>query len=134
MKRIKFEKLNTRQKEIYNYQKVSSVLADYGYQTILLSDDWMGADFIALNFNGKDFLRVQLKGGFTIDKKYLNKDIHICFFDKKQKDWYLFPHDKIIKSKITEGYRKTRHYKEKGNFFINNIPTKLVKYLDKYKL
>ena len=60
-KKIIYSKLNSRQKENYNYQKVSSVLADYGFQTIKLSDDWKGADFLAQHTDGKTSLKIQLK-------------------------------------------------------------------------
>ncbi len=37
---IQYADLNSRQKENYNFQKLSAVLADYGYVTMRLSDDW----------------------------------------------------------------------------------------------
>ena len=56
--RVDYKKLNARQKENYNFQKVSAFLADYGYVTLRLSDDWQGADFIAYHVNGESFLKV----------------------------------------------------------------------------
>jgi hypothetical protein len=53
--------INSRQKENYNFLKVSAVLADYGFNTMRLSDDWQGADFIAVHIDGETFLKVQLK-------------------------------------------------------------------------
>ncbi|MGQ5515342.1 hypothetical protein [Halococcus saccharolyticus] len=44
---IEYEELSGTQKENYNYQKICAVLADYGFSTIRLTDDWKGADFIA---------------------------------------------------------------------------------------
>ena len=44
---ITYSSLNPRQKENYNYQKLSALLADYGFVTMRLSDDWQGADMIA---------------------------------------------------------------------------------------
>lgn len=76
--------------EIYNFQKVSAHLAT----TIKLEDDWMGADFIAIHFDGIRYLKVQLKGRLTFDKKYIGKDIFICFFDKQ---WIIYPHDELLK-------------------------------------
>lgn len=46
LQRIEYERLNARQKESYNFQKILAVLADFGYVTIRLSDDWKGADFL----------------------------------------------------------------------------------------
>lgn len=93
-KKIEYSTLRAKQKEIYNFQKVSAHLADYGYTTIKLDDDWMGADFIAIHFDGVRYLKVQLKARLTFDKKYIGKDIFICFFDKK---WFIYPHDELLK-------------------------------------
>ena len=88
--KINYRKLNSRQKENYNYQKISSILADYGYSTIRLSDDWQSADFIAQHYKDRVFLKVQLKGRLGIDKKYMQKGIWICFRAKNKKYFYLY--------------------------------------------
>lgn len=72
--KIAYESLNARQKESYNFQKVSAALADYGFITIKLSDDWHGADFIAQHLSGET-LKVQLKGRLSFYKKYQGKDL-----------------------------------------------------------
>ena len=66
---IDYEDLNSRQKENFNFQKVSAVLADYGFLTLRLSADWQGADFIAHHVSGDWYLKVQLKGRLTVDTK-----------------------------------------------------------------
>lgn len=68
--KINYEELNTKQKENYNFQKISAHLADYGFNCLRLSDDWQGADFIACHISGSQFLKVQLKGRLTVNKKY----------------------------------------------------------------
>ena len=73
--RVPYEKLNSRQRENYNFQKVSAVLADYGFSTIRLSNDWQGADFIAQHLDGIRFLKVQLKARLTFDRKYMGRDL-----------------------------------------------------------
>jgi len=55
-----YTRRNARQKENFNFQKISAVLADYGFVTMRLSDDLQGADFIALHIDGETVLRVQL--------------------------------------------------------------------------
>lgn len=55
--KINYTALNDRQKETYNFQQVSAVLAQYGFATIKLNDDWQGADFIAQHINGELFLK-----------------------------------------------------------------------------
>ena len=52
LNKIKYEDLNARQQENYNFLKISAVLADYGFMTLRLSSDWQGADFIAQNNDG----------------------------------------------------------------------------------
>lgn len=52
LSRICYNELNSRQQENYNFQKVSAVLADYGFVTMRLNDDWQGADFIAIHIDG----------------------------------------------------------------------------------
>ena len=80
--RIDYTALNSRQKENYNFQKVSAVLADYGFTTIRLSDDWQGADFIAIHVHCQEILRVQLKGRCTFARKYQAKNLFISFPNK----------------------------------------------------
>jgi len=94
MKLVNYKTLNARQQETYNFQKVSGVLADFGFTTIRLSDDWQGADFIANHIGGQQFLKVQLKGRLTLDQKYQDKDIWICF--RYRDIWYLYRHDEAL--------------------------------------
>ena len=90
---IDYSQLNARQKECYNFQKVSALLADYGFATIRLSSDWQGADFIAQHLDGT-FLKVQLKGRLVLDRKYEGQNLYLCFRDGAQ--WYLYPHDEVM--------------------------------------
>lgn len=91
--KIDYKMLNSRQQENYNFQKVSGVLADYGFVTLRLTDDWQGADFIAQHISG-EFLKVQLKGRLCFYKKYQGKDLYLCF--RECETWYLFPHDEVL--------------------------------------
>ena len=95
--KIAYDDLNARQQENFNFQKASAVLAEYGYVTLRLSDDWQGADFIAYHVDGDSFLKVQLKGRLTVDTKYIDKQIWIYFNDGNDRSvWYLFPHDDFL--------------------------------------
>ena len=66
--KIEYQKLNARQQETYYFHKVSTVLAEYGFATIKLNDDWANADFIAQHIDGETYLKVQLKGRLTFAK------------------------------------------------------------------
>ncbi|MBP9869306.1 hypothetical protein KBC59_01980 [Patescibacteria group bacterium] len=122
IQKIEYKQLNARQKENFNFLKASAILADYGFNTIRLSDDWQGADFIASHIDGKTFYKVQLKGRFSVDKKYIGKNIWICFRNKEI--WYLYPHDEIMRRWSRHSkYRNTLSWKKSGG--VNNPnPTK----------
>jgi hypothetical protein len=61
LNKIKYIDLNARQKENYNYHKIASALAEYGYDCMRLNNDWQGADFIAVHNDGEQMLKIQLK-------------------------------------------------------------------------
>lgn len=93
---VPYADLNSRQKENFNFHKIAARLADYGFNSLRLTDDWQGADFIACHIDGETFLKVQLKARFVLDRKYRGKDIHIAFLDGD--DLYLYPHDAVYDS------------------------------------
>jgi hypothetical protein len=93
-KAVPYDQLKPKQKELFNFQKVASTLADYGFNCIKLADDWEGADFLAYHVNGATTLKVQLKSRLTINKKYHAKDIWIAFPHKDS--WYLIEHVRLV--------------------------------------
>jgi hypothetical protein len=134
-KKINYSKhLNARQKEIYNFQKIASQLADYGFNCIKLADDWQGADFLACHINGAT-LKVQLKGRITIDKKYEDKNLYIAFpSNHSREEWYLIKHDKLVELIKKEGkWTRTTSWK-KGSYSAGKVSKSMIKNLEKYKL
>ena len=95
LRRIDYGDLNSKQKEIYNFQKVAAVLADYGFNCIKLADDWRGADFLAYHKDGEEALHVQLKGRLTIDRKYCGRGLWMSF--PVARTWYLVEHDELVR-------------------------------------
>ena len=95
LERTNYDELNSKQKEIYNFHKVASVLADYGFNCIKLSDDWQGADFLAYHKDGDQTLKVQLKGRMLIDRKYIGKNLYMCF--RIGDIWHLILHDELMR-------------------------------------
>ncbi|WP_136686175.1 hypothetical protein [Falsirhodobacter xinxiangensis] len=93
-RKVPYSELNARQRENHNFHKVAACLSDYGYHSIRLSDDFQGADFIALHIGGDDILRVQLKGRLTIDGKYEGKNLHVAFIEGDAV--YVYPHDEAV--------------------------------------
>ncbi|MBL4729904.1 MAG: hypothetical protein JKY28_00655 [Sulfurimonas sp.] len=127
-KKISYDELNLKAKEMYNFQKVSSVLADYGFTTMWLNNDWKGADFIGIHIDGTTTLKVQLKARLYFDEKYMNKNIYMCFIEDNEV--YLYPHDELL--------NKIPIYKQaienKGFRHLNKIPIKYKELLESYKL
>ena len=81
-KKIEYASLDPKQKEIYNFQKIVAVLADYGFNCIKLVDDWEGADFLAFCKDSDKMLKVQLKSRLTIDKNTVTKTYLWHFLSK----------------------------------------------------
>ena len=130
-KKIKYEDLNSRQQENFNFQKISAHLADYGYNCLRLSDDWHGADFIACHIDGNRFLKVQLKGRLTIQKKYCGKDIYVAFSYKGA--WYVYPHDELMNQLTTNGHMiGTKSWDEVGGYSWGTLSVALLRLLQKY--
>ena len=122
--KISYASLNSKQQEAHNFQKVSAKLADYGYSTIRLQDDWEGADFIAQHCGGLDFLKVQLKSRLVLDKRYIGKTIYIAFPNKGES--YIYEHDILLNyfaslGKIINGKDWSKH----GSYSWPNLPGKV---------
>ena len=82
-----------------------------------LNDDWQGADFIAVN--GDDLLKIQLKGRFTIDKKYIGKDIYISFLEEGKVK--IYKHDDVLKV-IPENEKISKSWSKIGNYSWGKTP------------
>jgi hypothetical protein len=132
-KPVSYRDLNSRQQENFNFQKVAAHLADYGFNCLRLSDDWQGADFIACHVNGETFLKVQLKGRLTFEKKYEGKAIHIAFLHKNE--CYVYPHDELLNKLIKQGkLGKSDHWKKNGIWSWSNLPSWAKEILSEYKV
>jgi hypothetical protein len=133
IEKIDYRRLNGRQQENYNFQKISGILADYGFATIRLSDDWNGADFIAQHANGKTVLLVQLKGRLDVQKKYEGKNLWLCF--PANGGWYLGPHDEILNCLLNSTkIGRTASWCKSGGWSYRTLPKHVAKTLDRFLL
>ena len=133
--RIKYKDLNSHQKEAYNFQKVSAILANFGIITIPLSNDWNGADFIAQCRDGITFHKVQLKSRLTFDKKYEDQDLYICFRDGDHGHWYLYNHQELLKQVLHKGLIKgTKTWLEDKPYHFPSLSKDLKELLDPYRI
>ena len=131
--RVLYENLNSRQKENFNFQKVAAELADYGFNCIWLNDDWQGADFIACHIDGNTFMKVQLKGRLTLDKKYNDKDIHIAFRQIDQ--WYVYPHDALRDELLSLGVMVgSKSWEVEGAYSWPKVPKQIQARLEQYAI
>ena len=132
LEKIAYSKLNARQKENFNFQKVSAVLADYGFVTLRLSDDWKGADFIALHIDG-DVRRVQLKGRLTLDRKYSGNGLDVAFSDGGT--WYLYPHDETLEKILAvTNVGSTRSWQEQGVYHFSRLSKEIREIIEPYRI
>ena len=131
--KVPYERLNPRQKELFNFQKIAATLADYGFNCIKLADDWQGADFLAYHMDGTTTLRVQLKSRLAIQKKYRGKNIWMAFPYKGH--WYLIEHDRLVSKvgKATE-WLGSLSWKETGSYSSRSINRALLNSLAGNKL
>ncbi len=130
--RVPYAKMNARQKETYNFQKISAALADFGFTTMRLSADWKGADFLAHHHNGET-IKIQLKGRASFEKKYCAKDVWICF--PRGDEWYLYPHDEVLQSALANtNIGNTKSWNKKGGYSYPRLSKKMLKLLDPYRL
>ena len=126
LQHVEFDKLSAKQKEIYNFQKIASILADYGFNCIKLADDWKGADFLAYHKDGNHTLKVQLKSRMAIHKKFMGKDLYMCF--PIVKSWHLILHDTLVEivSQVTPKTLEAESWAKKG-FFTWRRPSKVMR-------
>lgn len=134
LEKISYAALNSRQKEIFNFQKVAGLLADYGYNCIKLADDWQGADFLAYHKDGCNTLKVQLKSRITVSKKYVGKSIFMAFPIKNT--WYLIEHDNLVEmvEASTSWLSSKAWQKHDGVYSSDNPNKKLIDSLQNAKL
>ncbi len=76
-----------------NRLNLINVAFEQGYVSYLPVVD-EGIDLILYREKPWDLKMVQLKGRWTINKKYINRDIWIAF--PQGTTWYLAPHDMLI--------------------------------------
>jgi hypothetical protein len=135
-KKINYKELSGKDKESYCHHKMASFFADRGYDSQRLFNDSNGADFIAISFDKKEVIKVQSKsmGGTVMDKKYIGKDIYMCYMDNDY--LYLYLHDEYIEfaKENMPHFFESKSWIEKGTYFVNGKDiSKLVreKFLEK---
>lgn len=87
-------KLSSEAIEVINRNALVTVAMKKGYNAYLPVYDH-GIDLILHSEATGDTKLIQLKGRWTIDKKYLGRNIWIAFPDRGE--WYVAPHDELVR-------------------------------------
>ena len=130
LQKVQYTQLNSKQKENFNFYQIAAKLAEYGFASIRIGDDWNGADFYAHHIDGRTSLRIQLKSRLTFDKKYLGKDLYIAF--PFESDWYLYPHDELFQH--FPNIQNSGTWRCKGQYSYNHCSRAALSNLEHYKL
>ena len=89
------DRYRSQVREVINRNIVASLALEQGFNVFLPVYDG-GVDFILHHEGDGRLRRVQLKGRWTIDRKYIGRDIWIAF--PAAGDWYLVPHDEMVRT------------------------------------
>lgn len=116
--------------ERINLNSLTAELMARGWHIYLpVYDD--GIDMLATRDEGATLLRVQLKSRWTIDRKYIGRDIEIAFRNKGI--WYLVPHDHAVTIGQQMGYTDTKSW-EKGAYSVGRMSRRLRELMVPYEL
>ncbi len=100
-------------REVINRNTVVSLALDQGFNAFLPVYDG-GVDFILYRESDGLVRKVQLKGRWTIDRKYLDRDIWVAF--PIAGDWYVMPHDVMVALAEADGVTKTASWMDGGAY------------------
>ncbi len=121
--------------EVINRQRLIALAMERGYNAFLpVYDD--GIDLILCREHGRggsaDLVKVQLKSRWTIHRKYLGRDIWIAFPDGG--DWYLAPHDQLVKLADEAGFTTSASWTENGSYHRSPISDQLRRAMDQWRI
>lgn len=96
--------------EVVNRNALVTVALGQGYNVFFPVHD-NGIDLLFFSEATGEFRLVQLKSRWTIDAKYVGRNIWIAFPDKGE--WYVVPHDELVL--MGEKHTKTKSW-AKGSY------------------
>ncbi len=121
----------TQVREVINRNALVSLALESGYIAYLPVYDG-GVDFILYREEDGDLRKVQLKGRWYIDRKYVERDIWIAFHDRGC--WYLAPHDELVKLGEQFGFTQTRSWIDVGAYSCPTPSRAMVEALAPYRM
>lgn len=106
-------RFRTQIREVINRNTVVSLAMEKGYNAYLPVYDG-GVDFILYREEDSVTHKVQLKGRWIIDRKYIGRDIWVAF--PHAGEWYLVPHDTMVQQAEEAGFTKTSSWTVGGAY------------------
>lgn len=109
-------------REVINRNTFVSLALAEGFNAYLPVYDG-GVDFILYREEYGLIRKVQLKGRWTIDKKYEGRDLWVAF--PIETEWYLVPHNAMVDMAEAQGKTKTASWIEAG-LYSTGAPSKAI--------
>ena len=118
-------------REVINRNALVSLALEAGYNAYLPVYDG-GVDFILYREADGDLRKVQLKGRWYIDQKYVGRDIWIAFHDAGA--WYLAPHDELVTLGDQAGFTATRSWLQGRAYSCPKLSRTMIDLLANYRM
>lgn len=118
-------------REVINRNALVSAALESGYNAYLPVYDG-GVDFILYREEDGDLKKVQLKGRWYIDRKYVGRDIWIAFHHEDH--WYIAPHDELVKLGERFQFTETRSWKEGGAYSCPRLSRAMLEAIAQYRM
>jgi hypothetical protein len=118
-------------REVINRNALVSLALERGYNAFLPVYDG-GVDFILYRESDGDLRKVQLKGRWYIDKKYLGRNIWIAFHDAGR--WYLAPHDELVAIGDQFGFTSSPSWLQGGAYGCPRLSKSMLEALSQYRM
>ncbi len=100
-------------REVINRNALVTLALEHGFNAFLPVYDG-GVDFILYREPDGVIRKVQLKGRWYIDRKYVGRDIWIAFHVDGA--WFLAPHDELVDMGERAGFTATASWLEGGAY------------------
>ncbi len=123
-------RFRTQVTEVINRNALVTLALERGYNAFLPVFDG-GIDFVLYSELTGDLLKVQLKGRWYIDKKYVERDIWIAFRDGEQ--WYVAPHDALVTAAAGYGFTTARSWLEGNAYSCPKLSKNMKRDLEPYR-
>lgn len=117
-------------REVINRNIVVSLAMEKGFNAYLPVYDG-GVDFILYREEDALTLKVQLKGRWVIDRKYVGRDIWVAF--PNAGEWYLVPHDTMVEQAEAAGFTKTSSWIDGGAYSCPSLSRSMAAACEPYR-